>query len=68
MAESQQLNSTRLGNMFMGDLVMDHKNELSELNARGIEAAVKNYIEKDNKEYVVDKAMEKVYNTLLERC
>ena len=65
MAESQQLNSTRLGNMFMGDLVMDHKNEL---NARGIEAAVKNYIEKDNKEYVVDKAMEKVYNTLLERC
>ena len=43
---------------------------LSELNARGIAAALKNYIEKDDKEaikYVVDKAMEKAYNTLLDR-
>ena len=64
-------------NVTMEDMVMeyfnsqtDDKNKLSVLNVRGIGAAVKNYIEKDDKEalkYVVDKAMEKAYNTLLDR-
>ena len=64
-------------NVTLEDLVMeyfnsqtDDKNQLSVMNVRGIGAAVKNYIEKDDKEslkYVVDKAMEKAYNTLLDR-
>lgn len=64
-------------NVTMEDLVKeyfnsqtDEKNKLKVLDVTGVGAAVKNYIEKDDKEalkFVIDKAMEKAYNTLLDR-
>merc|ERR1711942_622414 len=48
----------------------DDKNKLSVLDVKGVGAAVKSYIEKDDKDALkcaIDKAMEKAYNSLLDR-
>merc|ERR1712179_814500 len=64
-------------NVTMEDLVKeyfnsqtDNKNQLSVLDVKGVGAAVKSYIEKDDKDALkcaIDKAMEKAYNALLNR-
>ena len=64
-------------NVTMEDLVKeyfnsqtDDKNKLSVLDVKGVGAAVKSYIEKDDKDALkcaIDKAMEKAYNSLLNR-
>lgn len=64
-------------NVTMEDLVKEYfhsqtesKNQLSILDVKGVGAAVKSYIEKDDKDALkcaIDKAMEKAYNTLMNR-
>ena len=82
--ESQELNSARFGNNFMesvsdaGEILLfkrkllsqtDEKHKLKVLDVTGVGAAVKNFIEKDEKKalkFVIYKAIEKAYNTLLD--
>ena len=70
--ESQELNSTRFGKNFMesvsnaGEILL-FKRKL--LDVTGVGAAVKNFIDKDEKKalkFVIYKAIEKAYNTLLD--